>query len=178
MLDEHRLAPGAGFAEHGHANMETLGWVLQGALAHRDSTGTGGMIRPGGLQRISAGHGIRHSERNAQDVLPVHFLQIWIQPDRSNRNPGDAHCRFDAAALAGGWTLLAAAPAAEAGEAVLPLHAAARVHAWCPHAPAQRPVATRAPQAWLQVTRDGARINGSTRWPATAWPCARNRICR
>ena len=151
VLNEDRVAPAAGFAEHGHANMEILSWVLQGALAHRDSTGAGSVIRPGELQRMSAGHGIRHSEMNAARDAPVHFLQIWLQPDRCNREPGYAQQRFAAAALAQGWTLLAAPAGDDAGASVLPLHARARVWAWRPAAAAQAALVLSAPRAWLQV---------------------------
>ena len=159
VLNEDRVAPAAGFAEHGHANMEILSWVLQGALAHRDSTGAGGVIRPGELQRMSAGHGIRHSEMNATRDAPVHFLQIWLQPDRSNREPGYAQQGFAAAALAQGWTLLAAPAGDDAGDSVLPLHAMARVWAWRPAAAAQAALVLRAPRAWLQVARGAILAN-------------------
>ena len=151
VLNEDRVAPAAGFAEHGHANMEILSWVLQGALAHRDSTGAHGVIRPGELQRMTAGHGIRHSEMNAARDAPVHFLQIWLQPDRSNREPGYAQQGFAAGTLAQGWTLLAAPAGDDAGDGTLPLHAMARVWAWRPAAAAQATLVLRAPRAWLQV---------------------------
>ncbi|MHB1993067.1 pirin family protein [Metallibacterium scheffleri] len=158
VLNEDRVVPDAGFGEHGHANMEILTWVLQGALAHRDSTGASGVIRPGELQRMSAGHGIRHSEMNADARAPVHFLQIWLQPDRSNRAPSYAQQGYAPLPLVQGWTALAA-PAAEAG-AALPLHAAARVWAWRPSAGAQATHRLVAAQAWLQVARGAVRANG------------------
>ncbi|MCK9366053.1 MAG: pirin family protein [Metallibacterium scheffleri] len=158
VLNEDRVAPDAGFAEHHHANMEILTWVLQGALAHRDSTGASGVIRPGELQRMSAGHGIRHSEMNADARAPVHFLQIWIQPDRSNRAPSYAQQGYAPLQLEADWKLLAA-PAAETGVA-LPLHAAARVWAWRPSAGAQATRGLVAAQTWLQVARGAVRANG------------------
>ena len=111
VLNEDRVAAGAGFAPHGHANMEILSYVLSGALAHRDSTADGsgggeGILCPGELQWMSAGHGITHSEFNASQDQPVHFLQIWIQPDRVNAPPAHAQRGFDPAARRGRWATL------------------------------------------------------------------------
>jgi redox-sensitive bicupin YhaK (pirin superfamily) len=107
VINEDRVAPDGGFAPHSHANMEILSVVLEGALAHRDSTGTDGVIRPGEVQWMSAGHGIQHSEYNASQTEPVHFLQIWIQPDRVNAQPAYAQSYFDPEARRGRWQWLA-----------------------------------------------------------------------
>jgi redox-sensitive bicupin YhaK (pirin superfamily) len=107
VINEDTVAPGGGFAPHGHANMEILSYVLSGALAHRDNSGGGGVLQPGELQWMSAGHGIEHSEFNAAQDAPVHFLQIWIQPDRVNAAPGYAQRRFDPQARRGRWATLA-----------------------------------------------------------------------
>src|SRR5688500_5981748 len=122
VINEDRVAPGAGFPPHRHANMEILSYVLSGALAHKDSVsdqGSGsGVLRPGELQWMSAGHGIEHSEYNASSTEPVHFLQIWIQPDRLNAQPAYAQQAFDPAARRGRWALLVSPDGAEGSLAI------------------------------------------------------------
>src|SRR6188472_2752737 len=87
VINEDRVQPGMGFGTHGHRDMEIISYVLEGGLRHQDSMGNGSVIRPGDVQRMSAGTGIRHSEMNAEPEKPVHFLQIWLIPDKDGIAP-------------------------------------------------------------------------------------------
>ena len=107
VINEDRVAAGAGFGTHGHRDMEIISYVLEGALAHRDSMGNGSVLKPGDVQRMSAGTGVRHSEYNGSEREPVHFLQIWIEPAVRNVAPSYQEAHFDDAAKRGTLRLIA-----------------------------------------------------------------------
>ena len=107
VLNEDVVAPGRGFGTHAHRDLEIITYVLEGALRPQDSMGNGSVIRPGDVQHMSAGTGVRHSEFNASESEPVHFLQIWIIPDRAGHQPGYQQKAFDLSAAPGRLVLVA-----------------------------------------------------------------------
>jgi len=109
VINEDRVAAGQGFGTHGHRDMEIISYVLEGELAHKDSIGTGSTIRPGDVQRMSAGRGVTHSEFNASREQEVHFLQIWIQPNVQGSNPSYEEKHFTPEEKRGRLRLIASA---------------------------------------------------------------------
>jgi len=126
VINEDRIAPGAGFGSHGHRDMEIISYVFEGALAHRDSMGNGSAIRPGDVQRMSAGRGVMHSEFNHEPAGETHFLQIWIEPAQRGIAPGYEEKHFDAASKRGRLALIAS-PDGAAGS--VRLHQDTRLYA-------------------------------------------------
>lgn len=107
VINEDKVQPGRGFGEHGHRDMEIISYVLDGSLEHKDSMGTGSVIRYGNVQRMSAGRGVVHSEFNHSHSEPVHFLQIWIAPNVQGIDPGYEEKYFDPASKKGQWRVIA-----------------------------------------------------------------------
>jgi redox-sensitive bicupin YhaK (pirin superfamily) len=126
VINEDRVAPGQGFGTHGHRDMEIISYVLDGELAHKDSMGNGSTIRPGDVQRMSAGSGVRHSEFNPSPGNPVHFLQIWIQPDQQRIEPSYEEKRFGTEEKRGRLRLIASPDRADGSVLI---HQDARVYA-------------------------------------------------
>jgi redox-sensitive bicupin YhaK (pirin superfamily) len=126
VINEDRVAAGQGFGTHGHRDMEIISYVLTGELAHRDSIGNGSTIRPGDVQRMSAGRGVRHSEFNPSSASLVHFLQIWIQPNVQGIEPSYEEKRFAPAEKRGRLRLIASP---DQSEGSILLHQDARVYA-------------------------------------------------
>jgi redox-sensitive bicupin YhaK (pirin superfamily) len=126
VINEDRVQPGQGFGTHGHRDMEIISYVLEGALAHKDSTGTSSTIRPGDVQRMSAGRGVQHSEFNPSSDEGVHFLQIWIQPNVRGIEPSYEEKRFPAEEKRGRLRLIASPDRAEGSVLI---HQDARVYA-------------------------------------------------
>jgi redox-sensitive bicupin YhaK (pirin superfamily) len=126
VINEDRVQAGAGFGTHPHRDMEIISYVLSGELAHKDSMGNGSTIRPGDVQRMSAGTGVRHSEFNPSKSNATHFLQIWIQPNARNIEPSYEEKRFDAQEKRGRLRLIVSPDRAEGSVLI---HQDARVYA-------------------------------------------------
>jgi redox-sensitive bicupin YhaK (pirin superfamily) len=126
VINEDRVQPGAGFATHAHRDMEIISYVLDGALAHKDSMGNGSTIRPGDVQRMSAGSGVQHSEFNPSATQKVHFLQIWIKPDTLGIDPSYEQKRFPPEEKRGRLRLIASPDGADGS---VRIHQDARVYA-------------------------------------------------
>jgi len=160
VINEDRVAPGGGFGTHSHRDMEIITYVLEGALAHKDSTGTSSVIRVGDVQRMSAGTGISHSEYNASKTEPVHFLQIWIISDATGLPPGYEQRAFSLDKHRGKWTLIASKDGRENSVTV---HQ--DVNVWAARfSPEERSTFPLKPnrKIWTQVARGGVTLNGTS----------------
>lgn len=161
VINEDVIAAGRGFGMHPHENMEIITYVLSGSLEHRDSLGTGEVIRPGDGQRMSAGSGIMHSEFNPSPTEPVHLLQIWIFPDKNKQNvePSYEQKAFPEEEKRNQWRLIAS-PSGEQGSVKINADAKLLVTKLSPgeNVPISLPEGR---SAWLQIAKGAATLNGT-----------------
>jgi redox-sensitive bicupin YhaK (pirin superfamily) len=159
VINEDRVQPGRGFGTHAHRDMEIISYVLEGALEHRDSMGTGSIIRPGDVQRMSAGTGVTHSEFNASQTELVHFLQIWILPERHGITPSYEQKTFAPAELRGRLRLVASP---DGRDGSVTIHQDAALYATT-LGPGQRVRHEARPgrYMWIQVARGALDIDGT-----------------
>ena len=158
VINDDTVQPGQGFGEHPHRDMEILSFVLEGGLSHRDSSGGGGVIRPGDVQRMSAGSGVVHSEFNASSTEPVHFLQIWILPERRGIKPGYEQKSLLRRDLGGKLQLLASR---DGRDGSVTIHQDASVYG-AALGKGERASFEPAPSrhAWVHVARGNLELNG------------------
>ena len=160
VINEDRVAPGMGFGTHGHRDMEIISYVLEGELAHKDSMGNGSVIRPGDVQRMSAGTGVRHSEFNHAANDTTHFLQIWIMPNQLNIAPGYEERHFDATEKRGRLRLVASPDGAEGSVLV---HQDTRLYAGLFDGDETATLAVAAGRrAYVHVARGRVTVNGQS----------------
>ena len=159
VLNEDRVAPSQGFGTHGHRDMEIISYVLEGSLQHKDSMGTGSIIRPGDVQRMSAGLGVLHSEHNASSSERVHFLQIWLSPTERGIAPSYEQWTFSNADKRGQLCVVAAP---DGRDGALTIHSDASMYSGLFDA-GERAELSLAPgrHAWVQVARGKVRVNGA-----------------
>jgi len=159
VINEDRVAPGGGFPRHGHRDMEIVSYVLEGGLEHKDSLGTGSVIRPGDVQRMSAGTGVMHSEYNASKTAPVHFLQIWLVPDRPGHAPGYEQKAFAAATKRGVLRLVASPDGADGSVSI---HQDARLYATLlPRGTSVEHALAAGRHAWIHVAQGAIELDGT-----------------
>jgi redox-sensitive bicupin YhaK (pirin superfamily) len=158
VINEDRVAPGKGFGTHSHRDMEILSYMLEGALRHEDSLGTGSLINVGDVQRMSAGTGVLHSERNASESEPAHFLQIWLLPERTRIAPSYEQRRFELKDRQGRLTLIASR---DSREGSIQIHQDVDLYSAIlgGHESARHPL-QKDRHAWVQVARGSIQING------------------
>ncbi len=160
VINEDRVQPGAGFGTHGHRDMEIISYVLAGQMAHKDSMGHGSTIRPGDVQRMSAGSGIRHSEFNPSTSEPLHFIQIWIKPNVLNIDPSYEEKRFSAGEKRGRLRLVVSPDRADGS--VL-MHQDARLYAGLFDGDESATLEVAAGRlTYVHVARGGIEANGVT----------------
>ena len=160
VINDDRVAPAGGFGTHAHRDMEIITYVLEGEIAHKDSLGTGSVIRPGDVQKMSAGSGIRHSEFNNSQTEPVHFLQIWIIPDRNGVAPGYQQLNFSRESKLGKLLLVASN---EKRDDIIHIQQDAKMYVTVLESADQRVEHSLAADrhAWVHVARGSAVVNGN-----------------
>jgi redox-sensitive bicupin YhaK (pirin superfamily) len=159
VINEDRVRPGAGFGTHGHRDMEIVSYVLSGSLAHEDSMGNGSVLSAGDVQRMTAGTGVQHSEMNASLDEPVHFLQIWIVPERSGLEPGYEEANFSDQDKRGGLRRIVSG---RNRNGALKIHQDVDIHATVLGPGEQARLDLRPGRhAWVQVLRGDVTLNGS-----------------
>jgi quercetin 2,3-dioxygenase len=158
VINEDKVAPGRGFGRHGHRDMEILTYVLDGELAHEDSMGNGSVIRPGELQRMSAGTGVMHSEMNGSKQRPVHFLQIWIVPDRQGHQPGYEQKAYPEEERRGRLRVIAS-PDGRDGSVTIHQDATLSAALLAPGDRVEHVIASER-YVWLQVARGAVTVDG------------------
>ncbi|WP_296947843.1 pirin family protein [uncultured Massilia sp.] len=158
VINEDRVAPGRGFDPHSHKDMEIISYVLDGALEHKDSMGNGSVLRPGDVQRMSAGSGVTHSEYNHSQSEPVHFLQIWVIPDEAGGAPGYEEKHFDAESKRGRLRLVASKDGRD-GSVTIRQDAAIYAAILDGADTVSHPLRAGR-QAYVQVARGGVTVNG------------------
>ena len=158
VINDDKVAPAAGFGRHPHRDMEILTYVIRGALEHRDSLGSGEVLRPGEVQRMTAGTGIAHSEFNPSPTEPVHLLQIWLLPERRGLTPGYEQKPFPEAERRGRWRLVASR---DGRDGSVTIHQDADVYATLLEpGESVRHELRPGRHAWVQVARGSAALNG------------------
>jgi redox-sensitive bicupin YhaK (pirin superfamily) len=158
VINEDRVIPGAGFGTHPHRDMEIISYVLEGGLAHKDSMGTGSVITPGDVQRMSAGTGVYHSEFNASKQDPVHFLQIWLMPDQTGVTPSYEQKTFGASDKQGRLRLVASP---DGQEGSVRIHSNTRLYAGLFDAGERAELSlAKDRHAWVHVARGEVTLNG------------------
>jgi redox-sensitive bicupin YhaK (pirin superfamily) len=158
VINEDRVQPGRGFGTHGHRDMEIVSYVLAGELEHKDSLGTGSIVRPGEVQYMSAGSGVRHSEFNPSATEPLHFLQIWIQPSEQGLAPRYAQQRIDAKQQENGLALVVS-PDGRAGSIAVRQDVALFAARWKIGQGARHALASGR-HAWVQIARGELDVAG------------------
>ena len=158
VINEDRVAPAQGFGTHPHRDMEIITYILEGALEHKDSMGTGSIIRPGEVQRMSAGTGITHSEFNPSKSEPVHLLQIWILPEARGIKPSYEQKQINRGEMKGKLRLIASR---EPSDDAVRIHQDVRLYGTILNGDAVRHELEHGRYAWVQIARGSVDVNGA-----------------